>query len=443
MYDVIIIGTRAAGATTAMLLARAGVRVLAVDRASFPSDTLSTNNIQLPGVARLARWGLLGPIAAAGTPAIGHVRFDPGPVVLEGTYPAFDGVEAVYGPRRTLLDTLLVEAAREAGAEVRERFVVDELSVSDGRVTGIRGRSHGGGDVREQARLVVGADGKHSLVAKTVEAASYEERRPLSLGYFGYWQGVPLEGGEIYGRGRRLIGAWPTNDGLVMTYVAWPAAEFHAFRRDLDRNLLATLDLAGDLGERCRGGRRVERIYGSADLPNFFRKPYGPGWALVGDAGLAIDPITALGINDALRDAELLAAAIVARPRRLRAARAGARRLPARARPLRASHVPVHARARGDGSTPARAGGALPRARGSPAEDRPLPRRPRLRRLTNRLLLRRQPPPPDRPARHPHDRARQDAPQQGGPAGRRRRRGERDSRGHGLTPARDRRGRFV
>jgi 2-polyprenyl-6-methoxyphenol hydroxylase-like FAD-dependent oxidoreductase len=311
VYDAIVIGARVAGATTAMLLARAGLSVLVVDRASFPSDTLSTNNIQLPGVARLERWGLLGQVAAAGTPAIRRVRFDPGPVVLEGSFPAFDGVDAVYGPRRTLLDTLLVEAAREAGAEVRERFVVDELTFGDGRVTGIRGRS-GGGEVVEEARLVVGADGKHSLVAKSVEAATYEERRPLSFGYYTYWDGVPLDGGEVYGRGRRLIGAWPTNDGLVMTYVAWPAEEFHAFRADVEGNLLATLDLAGDLGERVRAGKRAERVYGSADLPNFLRTPYGPGWALVGDAGLTLDPITALGINDALRDAELLSNAVVA-----------------------------------------------------------------------------------------------------------------------------------
>jgi 2-polyprenyl-6-methoxyphenol hydroxylase-like FAD-dependent oxidoreductase len=305
VYDAIIIGTRVAGATTAMLLARKGLKVLAVDRASFPSDTLSTNNIQLPGVARLERWGLLGQVAAAGTPAIRRVRFDPGRVVLEGSFPSFDGVDAVYGPRRTLLDTLLVEAAREAGAEVRERFAVDEITLSDGHVTGIRG-----GGIAEQARLVVGADGKHSLLAKTVKAATYEEQRPLSFGYYSYWDGVPVDGGEIYGRGRRLIGAWPTNDGLVMTYVAGPAEEFHEFRRDLEGNLLATLDLAGDLGERVRAGRRAERIYGSADLPNFFRTPFGPGWALVGDAGLTVDPITALGINDALRDAELLSNAI-------------------------------------------------------------------------------------------------------------------------------------
>jgi flavin-dependent dehydrogenase len=310
VYDVIVIGARVAGASTAMLLARRGLRVLAVDRAEFPSDTLSTHQVQLPGVARLERWGLLGRIAAAGSPATRRVRFDPGFVVLEGHFPEHEGVDALYSPRRTLLDTILVEAAREAGAEVRERFVVDEVTTSEGRVTGIRGRA-GGQAVEERATLVVGADGKHSLVARTAGADVYHAAPKLSCGYYTYWEGVPIAGGEVYGRERRLIGAWPTNDGLVMTYVAWPAAEFGAFRRDVEGGFLATLDACSDLGERVRAGRRAERFYGTADLPNLFRQPYGDGWALVGDAGLVLDPVTGQGIGDAFRDAELLADALV------------------------------------------------------------------------------------------------------------------------------------
>ncbi len=144
-YDAIIIGARVAGSSTAMLLARKGLRVLALDRAQFPSDTLSTHQVQLPGVARLARWGLLDAIASAGTPATRRVRFDPGPAVLEGRYLEFEGVDALYSPRRRLLDTVLVEAARAAGAEVRERFTVDEIVTEDGRVTGIRGHEPGSG----------------------------------------------------------------------------------------------------------------------------------------------------------------------------------------------------------------------------------------------------------------------------------------------------------
>jgi 2-polyprenyl-6-methoxyphenol hydroxylase-like FAD-dependent oxidoreductase len=309
-YDAIVVGARCAGSPTAMLLARRGYRVLLVDRASFPSDTLSTHQVQVPGVARLARWGLLDRVVAAGTPATRHVRFDPGPVVLEGHFPAFDGVDALYSPRRTVLDTILVEAARAAGAEVREGFVVDEVVMADGRVTGVRGREKGGAAVTETARLVVGADGKHSPVAKAVQPATSHEKPALSVGYYTYWADVPVAGGEVYGRDRRLLGVWPTNDGLVLTYVAAPVAEFHAYRADIEGTMLAAFDRCGDVGERIRAGKRADRFYGSADLPNLFRKPYGSGWALAGDAGLVMDPITGQGIGDAFRDAELLVEAI-------------------------------------------------------------------------------------------------------------------------------------
>jgi flavin-dependent dehydrogenase len=259
----------------------------------------------VPGVARLARWGLLDRLLAAGTPPTRRVRFDPG-VVLEGQFPEFEGVDAMMSPRRTLLDAILVDAARDAGAEVREGFPVDEVLVEDGRVTGIRGRG-----IEERAPLVIGADGKHSLLAKAVGAPAYNEKPALTMAYYTYWEGVPLEGGEIYGRCRSGVGAWPTNDGLVMTYMAWPHRDFQAFKSDVEGNFLATLDLCGDLGERIRSGRRVDRFYGTADLPNRFRRPYGPGWALVGDAGLVMDPITGRGIGDAFRDAELLTEAIV------------------------------------------------------------------------------------------------------------------------------------
>jgi flavin-dependent dehydrogenase len=312
MYDVIVIGARVAGASTAMLLARRGLKVLAVDRAAFPSDTLSTHQVQVPGVATLSRWGLLERVEAAATPATRRVRFDPGPVVLEGHWPEVGGVDALYSPRRRILDTLLVEAARQAGAEVRERFAVDEILFDGGRVTGIRGRERRGAPVRETARLVVGADGRHSVVAKTVRAPTYHAKPPLSIAYYTYWAGVPVQGGEMYGRERRMIGAWPTNDGLVMTYVAAPADEFAAFRADPQGSLLRSLDAAGTLGERVRDGERAERVFGTADLHNRFHKPYGPGWALVGDAGLLMDPVTGHGIGDAFRDAELLADAIIA-----------------------------------------------------------------------------------------------------------------------------------
>jgi flavin-dependent dehydrogenase len=300
-YDVIIVGARVAGSATAMLLSRAGMKVLMVDRASFPSDTLSTHQVQVPGVERLRRWGLLD--ALAGTPPARRVRFAPGDFVLEGRFP--DG-GAVYSPRRRLLDTVLVDAARAAGAEVREGWPVDELMFADGLVTGIRR-----GRQTERAPLVVGADGRHSMVARAVGADAYRTVPARSVGYYTYWAGVELGGGEIYGRGDRMLGAWPTNDGLVVTYVVAPVAQFKTFRADIEGNVVEALDRT-DLGERIRAGERADRFYGTADTGGRFHRPFGPGWALVGDAGLVLDPITGQGISDALRDADVLAETLLA-----------------------------------------------------------------------------------------------------------------------------------
>ncbi|HEV8191407.1 MAG TPA: NAD(P)/FAD-dependent oxidoreductase [Ktedonobacterales bacterium] len=310
MYDAIVLGARVAGSPTAMLLARKGYKVLLVDRATFPSDTLSTHQVQIYGGVRLRRWGLLDAVRATNCPPAHRVTFDVGPVILHGEFPTLDGVGAVHSPRRTVLDKILVDAARAADAEVRENFNVEEILMEGGRVTGIRGKDKGRRSVTETARIVIGADGQHSRLARAVQAATYHTKPALSCGYYTYFSGVPLNGGEIYSRDRRAIGAWPTNDGLTLIYVAWPIAEFHTVRADIEGNFLQTLDLAPSLAQRVRQGKRAERLMGSADFANFYRKPYGSGWALVGDAGYHKDPITGLGISDAFRDAELLADAI-------------------------------------------------------------------------------------------------------------------------------------
>jgi 2-polyprenyl-6-methoxyphenol hydroxylase-like FAD-dependent oxidoreductase len=312
MHDVIVIGARVAGASTAMVLARRGFKVLCLDRATFPSDTLSTHQIQLPGIAKLKRWGLLEAVIAAKTPPTREVILDTGNVVLKGCFPAFDGIDALYGPRRTVLDKILVDAARASGVDLREDVVVDGLLSSGQAVTGVRGRTANGQVVHESARLVVGADGKDSAVAKLVGAPAYSEVPPRSAAFYAYWEGLPPHHGELYERPGRVVGVWPTNGGLTVTYIGLPIADHGEFRRDLVGSVMAALDLAGDLGERVRSGRRVGPILGSANLPNRFRKPFGPGWALVGDAGLVMDPISGQGIGHAFRDADLLADAIEA-----------------------------------------------------------------------------------------------------------------------------------
>ncbi len=305
-WDVIVVGARCAGSPTAMLLARRGYRVLVVDRASFPSDTLSTHVVHPTAVAALQRWGVLEPIVASGCPPIHTYRFDFGPVILAGS-PGSPGAPVAYCPRRTVLDHVLVQAAADAGAEIREGFSVEEVVIEDGRVTGIRGHGADGATVHERARLVIGADGRSSLVARAVQAPRYHEKPPQQGGYYSYWSGLPTDGRfEIYIRERCGFAAAATNDGLTMVVGGWPFSDFEAGRKDHERRFLAMFDAVPEFAERVRGARREARIAGSA-VDNFFRVPYGPGWALVGDAGYNKDPITAQGILDSFLDAELLA----------------------------------------------------------------------------------------------------------------------------------------
>ncbi len=310
MYDAIVIGARCAGSPTAMLLARQGYRVLLVDRATFPSDTISTQIIWPMGIARLQRWGLLDKLVASNCPKVAKFTMDLGDFPLSGWGPPVEGIVDSYAPRRTVLDKILVDAAVNAGAELREDFNVDQILIAEGRVTGIRGRGHGGSTVTEEATIVIGADGKHSLLARSVQAPEYEGTPSLSCFYYTYWSGISVDGYEDYWPGRNFIMTVPTNDGLVLIVMAWPYDQFHTIRENIERNYMGTIDVVPGLAERVRAGRREERFYGTADLANLFRKPFGPGWALVGDAGYHKDPITAFGISDAFRDAELLSGAI-------------------------------------------------------------------------------------------------------------------------------------
>jgi 2-polyprenyl-6-methoxyphenol hydroxylase-like FAD-dependent oxidoreductase len=311
-YDAIVIGARCAGSPTAMLLARRGHRVLVVDKATFPSDTMSTHLVHPPGVAALERWGLLDRLVETGCPPVERYSFDFGPVSVAGSPQPIDGIAHAYGPRRTILDKLLVDAAAEAGAEVREAFTVEEIVFEDGAVTGIRGHSKGGDSVAERAKVVIGADGKHSLLAKTVKPEAYDERPSQLAMYYAYWSDLPVTGFEttIRAENRRGWAALPTHEGLTCMPFGWPVEEFKANRGDIEGNFFKAMDLAPEFAERVRAAKRETKFIGSAELPGYFRKPYGPGWALVGDAGYHKNPITAMGINDAFRDAELVAGAL-------------------------------------------------------------------------------------------------------------------------------------
>jgi flavin-dependent dehydrogenase len=311
MYDAIVIGARCAGAATAMLLARHGHRVLLLDRAPFPTDVHKGHFIRKHGPKRLADWGLLEKIVTTNCPPVFTHLTDFGDFPLVGRNIRVGNVAWGYGPRRRHLDKVLVEAALEAGVEFRPNFLVENLLWADDRVKGIHGR-----DIRqstsytEEAPITIAADGKNSAFARAVRAPSYEEVPPLTCWYFSYWSGVPTEGFELYMRAKRAIFSFSTNDNLFAIFIAWPIAEFEAVKSNIEGQFMQAVDLVPEFAERVRSGCREERFYGAADLPNYLRRPFGPGWALVGDAGCHKDPFQALGICDALRDADLLAAAV-------------------------------------------------------------------------------------------------------------------------------------
>lgn len=311
-YDAIIVGARAAGAATAMLMARRGMKVLAVDRARYGSDTLSTHALMRTAVVQLNRWGLLHRVRLTGAPPVNRVVFHyPDETAMVDIRPS-DGVDALVAPRRTVLDRLLVDAAREAGADVRFGIIVDDVKRdASGRVTGISARDEQGAELTLSADLVVGADGIRSIVAQAVGAEV--TRRAINSGacVYGYYSGVEAAGYEwayALGAGAGMI---PTNDGQVCVFVGGTEEDFR--RRvfpNLERSVPAVLrEVSPDLAERVDAGTKVARFRGFAGVRGYVRECRGDGWALVGDAGYFRDPITTHGISDAFRDAELLARA--------------------------------------------------------------------------------------------------------------------------------------
>jgi len=308
-YDAIILGARCAGSPTAMLLARKGYRVLVVDRSTFPSDTVSTHVLQPMAVAALARWGLLERLTATGCPPVSTFVFNFGPMRIAGT-PGTAESPFAYCARRTVLDKLLVDGAAEAGADIREGFTVNRLLIEDGRVVGIEGHDKEGKPVSERAPVVIGADGLRSLVADVVHAEEHHQKPPLAACCYTYYSGLPMNGRfEVYITPTRGVAAMPTNDGLTLVLTGWPYAEFAENKKDIEGNFGKAIALHPDLEERVHAAKREARFAGMA-VPNFFRKPWGPGWALVGDARYCKDPITAQGIRDSFDDAEACAGAL-------------------------------------------------------------------------------------------------------------------------------------
>jgi flavin-dependent dehydrogenase len=311
-HDVVVVGGRLAGAATAMLLARAGVRVLVLERSAAGSDTVSTHALLRGGVLQLSRWGLLGRVVDAGTPAVRATTFrNVGVDPLRVTIRPGGGVDALYAPRRTVLDRILADAAIEAGAELRPGVAVAGLDRdSSGRVRGVVDTD----GVVHPAAYVVGADGVGSSVARAAGAAATMTSRHASAVRYAYLAGLAPDGYQwMYGAGV-AAGLIPTNDGLHNVFVATAPA---TLRREVGRHgaegaFGALLRAAApDLADRILAAPRVGSRHGWGGLRGHLRRPWGAGWALVGDAGYYKDPISTHGQTDALRDAELLSTALL------------------------------------------------------------------------------------------------------------------------------------
>ena len=314
-YDVLIAGARCAGASTALLLARRGLRVLVVDPLKKGSDTLSTHALMRGGVLQLSRWGLLDAIRSEGTPPIRTTSFHYGEDRIEVPIEPRDGVDALYAPRRTVLDRVIVDAAAEAGAQVVHGYsVVSLVRDVQGRVRGACLAGADRAEVEVVADLVVGADGVRSRVARLAGAQEDYSVPHAATSIYGYWHGIPAEGNRWFYAAGASVGTIPTNDSETCVFALLPGGALHGRSEhglaELHRETLEKVSLC--LAAEVAAAEPRSGLRAFAGIPGFLRRSAGPGWALVGDAGYFRDPITAHGITDALRDAELLARAISA-----------------------------------------------------------------------------------------------------------------------------------
>jgi flavin-dependent dehydrogenase len=308
-YDAIVVGARPGGAATAMLLARQGLRVLLVDRGRYGTDTLSTHALMRGSVYLLSQWGLLDRLVKAETPPVRRTRFDYGVDGATIDIKPSPGVPALYGPRRTVLDAMLVDAATEAGADIRFGVTITGLERdSSGRVVGVTGHDRLGEPIAARAGLTVGADGVRSTVASAVGAGPVHRGMDTGVVIYGYWAGLEVEGYEWFYRPGHTAGFIPTNDGEVCVFAGAPKQSVRGRPTgDYLRLLKAATDGAGG---RLAGAVRPRRLHTWIGHASYIRQAQGPGWALVGDAASFLDPLSTHGITDALRDAHLLARAV-------------------------------------------------------------------------------------------------------------------------------------
>ncbi len=307
MYDVIIIGARVAGASTAMLAARAGLKVLFIDRHKFPSDTISTNYIHQSGCSLLAEWGLLEQIKQSGSPPINRTRIAIDDVLLEGSVSDFRQQRLAYAPRRYVLDQILIDAAVVSGAELREKCHLQEVLRENDNVIGVKLKNADGTSSVEYCRLLIGADGMRSSVVAQLDIPFVRRDPTLTCAYYSFWQGVE-RGYELYESNNRWMGVIPTNNNTILIVTYFPQDEFNLVRAaPLEAHKETIKTLSPGLFNELDNATQVEKLWGTGEQWNYFRQATGNNWALVGDAAIHKDSLTALGITDAMHHAALLA----------------------------------------------------------------------------------------------------------------------------------------
>lgn len=314
-YDVIIVGARIAGAATALLLAQQGARVLLLDRATFPAPTVSCPVFFGNSLAMLERIGVLDVVEAIDAPKITLYGLRTPEFDMVTHLPKSGGHDYAYSIRREVLDTAILERVRtHSNITFREGFTVNDVIWSMGQVVGVRGRQNGGAEQSLYARIVVGADGKRSKIARMVNAKIYDSQKSETAIFYAYYRHFAQlhePSAVTYGNQQRRHGVlvFDADDGLTVVSVGVPATEFDEARKDPEATLEQIWRAVPELAERGHHAVRETKVMGQAPFDSFYRQPYGPGWALVGDAGHYVDPITGQGINNALRSAELFAEA--------------------------------------------------------------------------------------------------------------------------------------
>ena len=318
-FDVIVVGARCAGSPLATLLSRQGVRVALVERATFPRDTLSSHIFQAPGINLLARLGVLERALETGAVCTTGLDFRQNDFHTKTKIPLRPGdAGAFMSVRRFMLDAILADAAAEAGAEVMAGTNVTGLVHQDGRVRGVCVVS-GGIERRLSARIVVGADGRNSTVARLVGARKYHVVPSERFAYWGFFEGVAVgpEPELVFHHwdGRAVIGCF-ADSGLYQVVLVPDNRFLPAFRADLPGAFMEQAFACAPIARKLEGSERIGKLFGIVRFESFFRESAGPGWALVGDAGHFKDPTPGQGMTDAFRQAAALAPVIAEAIRR-------------------------------------------------------------------------------------------------------------------------------